>query len=100
MPYRLILEAADGGHTKYFFNVESQGQRGWAKLRLVRIEDFSPDSDTSRITEYNPDIHDGGSHYMSYLWSARGKVMNGRIEYYLVGAFGDPTSRLMLEFIN
>jgi hypothetical protein len=99
MPYRLILEAADGSHRIYFFNVETQGQRGWAKLRLMRIEDYSPNSDTPRITEYNPDIHDGGSHHMSYLWSARGKQINGQIEYYLVGAFGDPTSRMMLEFI-
>ncbi len=100
MTYRLILEDSTGGHVKYFFNVEVQGQRGWAKLRLMRIEDYYPNSDTPRITEYDPDIHDGGSHYMSYLWSARGKQINGQIEYYLVGAFGDPASRLMLEFVN
>jgi hypothetical protein len=100
MPYRLILEAADGSYSIYFFNVETQGQRGWAKMRLMRIEDYSPDSDTPRITEYNPGIHDDGSHYMSDLWPARGKQINGRTEYYLVGAFGDPTSRMMLEYVN
>ncbi len=98
MPYRLVLEDTVGGHAIYLFNLESHGQNGWAWLRLVRIEDYTPGSPL-KITEYDPVIHDGGSHYMSYLWRARRRVVNGQHRYYLVGAFGDPISRMMLEYI-
>ena len=60
-------------------------------MRLVRIEDDPPVPGVPSIQNYDPAVHDGGSHYMSSPWRARSKKMRGGVrEYSLIGAFGSP----------
>lgn len=98
MSYTLQLQF-DGSDTRDFtFVVESDNQKGWAWMRLIRIEDNRQvHPDVPQIQTYDPAIHDGGSHYMSHLWRARSsKQRNGPKMYALVGAFGDPGSYIPL----
>jgi hypothetical protein len=98
MSYTLQL-LGDGSDTRDFtFVVESDNQKGWAWMRLIRIEDNRQRGpDIPRIVNYDPAIHDGKGHYMSYLWRARSsKQRNGPKSYALVGAFGDPGSYIPL----
>lgn len=89
MPHRLILTS--GGSRRIFdFEVERVERGGWAWLRLMRIEDDPPIANVPAVVTYDPAVHDGGSHYMSDLWRARGRTQNGVRMYSLVGAFGSP----------
>jgi hypothetical protein len=87
----------DGGnHRMFVFAVEQQRAKGWAKLRLMAVNDTLP----PRIEFYRPDVHDGGSHYMSNLWTARRKrTPEGNYTYALQGAFGEPRSQFVLHEI-
>lgn len=89
MPHRLILTSNDGRRI-FDFEVEQEGRGGWAWLRLMRIEDDPPLTVVPAVQHYDPAIHNGGSHYMSGLWRARGRTQNGVRMYSLVGAFCDP----------
>lgn len=101
MPYRLILDHDDGSKCSFFFEEEKTGPNGWGWLRLVRIEDTAADGEVS-VTCYDPAVHDGGSHYMSHLWRARGRrnwLREGITSYSLVGAFGTP-GHMMLDWVG
>jgi hypothetical protein len=87
--HRLVLQN-DEGRRIFDFVLESTGRMGWAWLRLVRIEDDPPIDGVPAIENYDPAVHDGGSHYMSHLWRARGIHLDGAMRYRLVGAFGSP----------
>ena len=96
MTHRLIMNSSRGRRI-YDFVVEREGQRGWAWLRLTRIEDDPPLPDRPAIQTYDPEIHNQESiyalHHMSHLWRARGCrrwLQTGRSRYSLVGAFGTP----------
>jgi len=67
-------------------------------MRLIRIEDRTQRGPSiPRVVEYEPAIHDGASHYMSYLWRAR---LNGFRGYTLIGPFGHPGSKIELETVK
>ena len=89
MPHRLVLTSDDGERT-FDFEVEREERGGWAWLRLQRIEDNPPVPGVPAVVVYDPAVHDGGSHYMSHLWRARGRTENGQRVYSLVSAFGSP----------
>lgn len=64
------------------FVVESDNQKGWAWMRLIRIQEGD--------SVIEPATHDR-------LWRARSsKQRNGPKLYALVGAFGDPGSYIPL----
>jgi hypothetical protein len=88
--HRLILNHDGGRRSIYDFVLESEGRMGWAMLRLVRIEDDPSIEGVPAVVNYDPAVHDGGSHYMSHLWRARGIHLDGAMRYSLVGAFGTP----------
>jgi hypothetical protein len=101
MPYRLIM-LSDGVRRIFDFEVEREDRGGWAWLRLVRIEDDPPLPGVPAIVQYDPAIHDGGTHSMSNLWRARGRrqwLGTGVTRYSLVGAFGSP-GYMQLEFVE
>ena len=86
------------GERDFTFIVDSETRNGWAKMRLIRIEDrHQVQPDISRIETYDPAIHDGGSNYMSHLWVAQRKKYKHDTYYTLVGAFGEPRMRIELE---
>ncbi len=95
MSYTLQLRGVAGSYTRDFtFVVESDNQKGWALMRLIRIEDDRQlDPSIPRVEEYDPAVHDGKNHHMSHLWRARSRGQrNGPKSYALVGAFGEPGS--------
>jgi len=91
--YTLDLTYYDSNVRTFTFAVEQKSRNGWAKLRLIKITDTIPP-----LTEhYDPAVHDGHSHYMSHLWTARtGLTEDGASTYILYGAFGEPESRIGL----
>ena len=89
MPHRLIMRSDESERT-YDFELEREERGGWAWLRLMRISDDPPYPGVPPVVTYDPAVHDGGSHYMSSLWRARGRTQNGVRMYSLVGAFGSP----------
>ena len=90
----------DGEYTREFtFVLHSEGQKGWAYMRLIRIED-NMESNQPQVTTYDPAVHDGGSHYMSHLWRARSFTWNGIKGYTLVGPFGNPGYKIDLETVG
>jgi hypothetical protein len=102
MYYYFTFIAVDSeSNTRYIFEEEEKGRKGWAKLRLCRIQSSNP----PQIEDYDPEIHDGKSHYMSHLYNAR-HFKNTYIRddgskytkhfYTLYGAFGNPTHNINL----
>lgn len=89
MPHRLTLNSTRGVST-FDFEVEYEGRNGWTWLRLMRLEDNPPLVSSPAIQNYDPAIHNGGSHCMSRPWRARGINMDGVRRYRLVNAFGTP----------
>jgi hypothetical protein len=91
--YVLNFASDDGNVRTFTFAVEQQSKNGWAKLRLIALADTIP----PHFEQYDPAIHDGRSHYMSYLWTARsGRTEDGDPTYILHGAFGNPGGRIEL----
>lgn len=91
--YEFSLFSDDGNTRTFKFCVESRSINGWAKLRLITLIDTVPPS----VVEYNPAVHDGGSHYMSHLWTARSiKTEDGVATYILRGVFGEPDQHIVL----
>ena len=99
MPHRLTLTPANGQRI-FDFEVEQETGGGWAWLRLHRIEDNPPVEGIPAVEIYDPAVHDGGSHYMSRLWRARGRTVNKKRYYSLVGAFELPSYYFCLERIE
>jgi hypothetical protein len=86
MSYTLHLQFDGSGTKNFVFVVDSDNQKGWAWMRLIRIEG---DSEPSTMT------YEG-----SHLWRARSsKQRNGPKTYALVGAFGDPGSYIPLTLL-
>ena len=91
--YLLELRSDDGNVRTFTFAVEKRSNKGWAKLRLMTLADTSP----PHFEQYDPTIHDGQSHYMSHLWTARSsQTYDGTPTYTLHGAFGEPGGRITL----
>jgi hypothetical protein len=79
---------------RFTFTVEERSGGGWAKLRLVRIEDSQPLPGVPQVVTYDPAVHTPeGSHYMSHPWRARASGSS----YNLIGAFGNPGSLMSLD---
>ena len=103
MYYYVTFNTNDSDSIKrYIFEIEERGRNGWAKLRMCRIQTSNP----SHIEDYNPAIHDGGSHYMSLLYPARHFKHKYIREdgsqhiidsYTLYGPFGNPGHKIDLE---
>ena len=99
--HTLVLGSSEDGSIRTFTFIEhSVSQKGWAKLRLVRLEDSIQIPGLPLVTEYDPAVHDGACHYMSFLWPARSIKRGGEKHYSLYGAFGEPGQRLSLERVN
>jgi hypothetical protein len=92
---------SDGGHIREFtFVLDSEGQKGWAQMRLIRIEDnMELIPNQPLVTVYDPAIHDGGTHYMSHLWRARSYYVDGVKVYTLISPFGDTGHNIDLETV-
>jgi hypothetical protein len=91
--YILNLVSDDGNTRTFTFGVEKKSRNGWAKMRLLTMVDTVP----PRTTHYDPEIHDGRRHHMSYLWTARsGRTEDDEPTYILYGAFGNSESRIEL----
>ncbi len=88
------MTSNDNNTRRFTFAVEEKVHGGWAKLRLVRIEDSQPYPGVPQIETYDPAIHTPDtSHHMSHPWRARacGK------SYNLYGAFGNPGLLMSLD---
>ena len=78
--HTLVLGSSEDGSIRTFTFIEhSVSQKGWAKLRLVRLEDSIQIPGLPLVTEYDPAVHDGASHYMSFLWPARSIKRGGEL---------------------
>ena len=105
MPHLLIMTGTDhttGARFETFdyFEPISQSRGGWCWLQLVRSEareQLGTPNERTHTEVYDPAVHDGGSHYMSYPWRARTRLHRGRRMYTLYGAYGNPGSRTRLE---
>ena len=82
-----------GGSRTFLFDIHSVKQKGWAFLQLVRLVDELNGVQTT--LDYDPSVHDRTSHYMGSPWRAR----KSDDTFTLIGAFGDPGSRILLERI-
>ena len=88
------LTSNDNNTRRFTFAVEERSGGGWAKLRLVRIEDSEPYPGVPQVVTYDPAIHTpNGSHHMCHLWRARAFGPS----YNLYGAFGNPGSLMSLD---
>lgn len=90
--YTLNMTSDDGNTRTFVFCVESQTGRGWAKLKLLEVNDNVP---PHRMTWQ--EHADTPSSYFSDPWPARSTFFNdGERTYELYGAFGTPGERLLL----
>ena len=89
--------SSDTNTRTFLFDIASIQQKGWAFLRLVQMIDESDGIQTT--LHYNPEIHDGSSHYMGDLWRARKTKIHGQDTFTLIGAFGNPGEKIVLEVV-
>lgn len=92
MPFHFSIETATNTR-RFTFEIAGIGAKGWAHLRLVRIDDSNPYPNIPSPCIYDPAVHDGGNHYMSQLYKAR-KTGD---TYTLFSFFGDPYTRILLN---
>ena len=93
MTYRLRMRS-DNDHIREFtFVLDSEGPKGWAFMRLIRIEDnIEVLPNQPLIAEYDAGDRD--------LWRARSFKVNGVRGYSLIGPFGNPGHNIDLETVG
>jgi len=78
--YICIYDSTEGELLFTFRITSLWGDKGWVWCQLTKIERRT--NNTRSITVYDPEVHDGTSHYMGHPYKARYNKSSGRLKVY------------------